>query len=319
MSVLSIDTDAARDAAQFARAVVAHELGDIALVLDRTARAAQLSANAAGALTLVHEGADDAITIATVLEHVARTAEAADVSDLAREVADFLAGDVLALWHGGREGFPYGQVAFGGMRTWRVLRWLTGPGGAEVPVFSNGAIGTRLAGLLRSSPSTARAGVWMLSERGGYRAFRGLGIVGAAASTGVGVYDLWQQGNPVDAFEREGAGYVADVAGTAFSASTLAFLVAPNPVTAGIVIATGIVWIGAEVWDAWGDEISHWVGDRVDELGAAASAAWDAGSDAVAGAWSVTTDAASAGWEAAGDAWDAGSDFVTGAFTGNFG
>lgn len=40
---------------------------------------------------------------------------------------------------------------------------------------------------------------------------------------------LVDQGNPVDAYRREGAAYVADVAGTAFSASTTAFLVAPNP------------------------------------------------------------------------------------------
>ncbi len=330
MPALSIDTVAARDAARFVREVVVHDLGDISIVLDRTARAADLTANAAGALTLVHEGTDDAIGIATFLEQLARAAEGADVSDLARNVADFFAGDVFSFWHGAREGFPYGQAAAGGLRTWRVFAWLKGPAGAEVPVFSNGAIGTRLATVLESIPSTARLGAWLGKPDGGFRFFRRLGIAGAAFSTGVGAYDLWQQGNPVDAFEREGAGYVADVASTAFSASTLAFLVAPNPVTAGIVIVTGIVWIGAEIWDAWGDEISAWVGDRVDDLSTAAGAAWDAGSGAVADAWSATTDMASAGWDAAGDAagaaWDAGSGFVDGvgdalggAFGGLFG
>jgi len=33
-----------------------------------------------------------------------------------------------------------------------------------------------------------------------------------------------------------------------FSASTTAFLVAPNPVTAGAVLATGAIWAGAEAW-----------------------------------------------------------------------
>jgi hypothetical protein len=329
MSTLSIDTVAAREAARFAREVVAHDLGDISIVLDRTARAAHLSANAAGALTLVHEGTDAAIGIATFLEQLAHAAEGADVSDLVREVADFFAGDVFSFWHGARDGFPYGQAAAGGLRTWRVFTWLTGPAGADVPVFSNGAIGTRLANILRSSPSTARVGTW-LQTSGAYRVFRGAGIVGAALSTGAGAYELWQQGNPVDAFEREGAGYVADVAGTAFSAATLAFLVTANPVFATIAIGAGIVWIGAEVWDAWGDEISAWVGDRIDDLGTAAGAAWDAGSGAVADAWSATTDLASAGWDAAGDAagaaWDAGSGFVDGvgdalggAFGGIFG
>ncbi len=329
MPALAIDTLAALEAARFAREVVAYDLGDISIVLDRTARAADLSANAAGALTLVRESTDDAIAIATFLEQLVRAAEGADVSELARDVADFFAGDVFSFWHGARDGFPYGQVAAGGLRTWRVFRWLTGPAGADVPVFSNGAIGARLANVLRSYPSTAGVGTW-LQTPGAYRFFRGAGIAGAAFSTGVGAYDLWQQGNPVDAFEREGAGYVADVASTAFSASTLAFLVAPNPVTAGIVVATGIVWIGAEIWDAWGDEISQWVGDRIDDLSTAAGAAWDAGSGAVADAWTATTDAASAGWDAAGDAagaaWDAGSGFVDGvgdalggAFGGIFG
>jgi hypothetical protein len=329
MPTLSIDTRAAREAARFARDVVAHELGDISLVVDRTARAAELSETAVRALTLVHDGTDDATAIATILDEVARLAEGADVSDIARDLVDFVAGDVFALWSGGRDGFPYGQAAAGGLRTWRVFTWLTGPAGAEVPVFSNGAIGTRLADVLRSYPSTARVGDWLRTP-GAYRLFRGAGIAGAGVSTALGTYDLWQQGNPVDAFDREGAGYVADVAGTAFSASTMALLIAPNPVTAGIVIATGIVWIGAEVWDAWGDEISQWVGDRIDDLSTAASAAWDAGTEAVTEAWSVTTDVASTGWDVASstasDVWDAGAgvvngvgDTLSGAWNGVFG
>lgn len=318
MTALSIDTHAAREAARFTREVVAHDLGDISLVIDRTARAADLSAHAAGALTLVHEGTDDAIAIATFLEQLALAAEGADVTELARDVADFFAGDAFSFWHGARDGFPYGQVAAGGLRTWRVFRWLTGPAGADVPVFSNGAIGARLANVLRSYPSTAGVGTW-LQTPGAYRFFRGAGIAGAALSTGVGAYDLWQQGNPVDAFEREGAGYVADVASTAFSASTVAFLVAPNPVTAGVVIATGIVWIGAEVWDAWGDEISQWVGDRVGELGEAAGAAWDAGSEAAADAWTATTDIAGAGWDAGSDLVGGVGDAIGDVFGGLFG
>ena len=39
------------------------------------------------------------------------------------------------------------------------------------------------------------------------------------------------------------------VAGTAFSASRMAFLVAPNPVTAGSAIGTGLLWPGVEIWD----------------------------------------------------------------------
>ncbi|MBC9227171.1 hypothetical protein GL325_12630 [Aeromicrobium sp. 636] len=97
----------------------------------------------------------------------------------------------------------------------------------------------------------------------GLGAMRGLGIVGGVVSTGAGVANLVQQGNPIDAFEREGAGYVADVAETAFSASTTAFLVAPNPVTGALAVGSGLVWAGAEVVDHW------------DEISETASKAWD--------------------------------------------
>ncbi|GAA3536716.1 hypothetical protein AFL01nite_11300 [Aeromicrobium flavum] len=106
--------------------------------------------------------------------------------------------------------------------------------------------------------------------KGGLAAMRGLGIVGGVASTGMGAYDLYQQGNPVEAFEREGAGYVADVAETAFSASSTAFLIAPNPVTATLAVGSGLVWAGAEVVDNWDD-----ISERASDLGEAASKAWD--------------------------------------------
>jgi hypothetical protein len=61
-------------------------------------------------------------------------------------------------------------------------------------------------------------------------------------------HHIASQGNPVEAFKRDGAGYVADWGRMGFSASTTAFLIAPNPVTAGAVLATGVVWAGAEAW-----------------------------------------------------------------------
>ncbi len=99
----------------------------------------------------------------------------------------------------------------------------------------------------------------------GLGAMRGLGVAGGAFSTATGAYNLYQQGNPVDAFEREGAGYVADVAETAFSASSTAFLVAPNPVTATLAVTSGVVWAGAEIVDNW-DSISEGAGDALDTL-----------------------------------------------------
>lgn len=89
---------------------------------------------------------------------------------------------------------------------------------------------------------------------------RYLGVAGGVVNTGVGLANLIEQGNPIDAFEREGAGYVADVAETAFSASTTAFLVAPNPVTGALAVTSGVVWVGAEVVDHW-DEIAETASD----------------------------------------------------------
>jgi hypothetical protein len=81
-------------------------------------------------------------------------------------------------------------------------------------------------------------------------------------SDGMAVYD---HGNPISAFERDGAGYVADVARLGFSTSTTAFLVAPNPITGGVVIVTGVVWAGAEVVDHW-DEIAEFWGETSRDL-----------------------------------------------------
>jgi hypothetical protein len=160
--------------------------------------------------------------------------------------------------------------------------------------------------------------------------FRAFGVVGAGIATVNGARDVWQQGNPIDAFEREGAGYVADVTGTAFSASTAVFILVPHPYVGAVVITFGSVWLGAEVWDAWGDEIASWVGDRVGEhvhlLAETASAAWDAGSTVFTTTSSATSDAfdraTEGAAELAGDIWDAGAgaiDDIGRAFEGVFG
>jgi hypothetical protein len=103
---------------------------------------------------------------------------------------------------------------------------------------------------------------------------------------------LIEQGNPVDAFQREGAGYVADVGRTAFSASSTAFLIAPNPVTGGAVLVSGAVWLGAEAWDHR-EEI-------VDAVTDAADWAWD--HSLVGAAWNHR--------EEIGEALDDGVDMV---------
>jgi len=134
----------------------------------------------------------------------------------------------------------------------KAPKWMVGTRGPDGRLLTHGKM-----------PNAGWADPLAKGARGGLAATRALGVVGGVMSTGAGVANLVSQGDPRDAFEREGAGYVADVAETAFSASTTAFLIAPNPVTGAAAVGSGLVWAGAEVVDNWDD-----ISDR-------ASKAWD--------------------------------------------
>ncbi|GGL73498.1 hypothetical protein GCM10010129_16390 [Streptomyces fumigatiscleroticus] len=104
-------------------------------------------------------------------------------------------------------------------------------------------------------------------------ALRGLGIAGSLAGTAFSTANVVAQGNPVKAFEREGAGYVADVAEVGFNASMTAAMVAPNPVTISLAVGFGAVYVGAKVVDDWNEikrgagKAADWVGDKAKDLG----------------------------------------------------
>lgn len=227
--------------------------------------------------------------------------------DVFGPLGQFLFGDFANFWSGTEGGFPYGSLGAGAIRILRTGLWIRAASAASAvldpatgllaaskfPTFNTGLVGRGLQQVGPYVPGLGRAAGW-LGTPGATTFSRRAGVVGGVASTGLDAYNLYKQGNPVEAFEREGAGYVADVARTGFSASTTAFFVAPNPVTGGAVIVTGVVWAGAEVWDEWGDDIKDFGAD-----------AWDATSDFAGDAWDATSDFA-------GDAWDAGGDVVEG-------
>jgi uncharacterized protein YukE len=203
------------------------------------------------------------------------------------DITDFLFGDIANFWGGGDDGFPVGSLGAALLRMSRVAR-------GDLPLFNTGFVGTRLASLLQGGPGVlGQAGTWLASP-GASTFFKWAGVTGGVVSTGVGLYDLYQQGNPIDAFQENGAGYVADVASTAFSASSTAFLLAPNPVTGALVLGTGAVWLGAEVVDNW-DSITDWTSDT-----------WDAGTDFVG-------DVGGAAVDLGGDALDLAGDLGGGA------
>lgn len=104
---------------------------------------------------------------------------------------------------------------------------------------------------------------------------RSAGVVGSVFGTVTGVADIISQGNPIDAFQRDPSGYAVTVTGTAFNASMTAALVAPNPVTVGAAVVTGVAYAGTLIWDNWDTitnpqtyrDIANAAGDAVSTVG----------------------------------------------------
>ncbi|RZD59853.1 hypothetical protein C0Q59_17225 [Streptomyces albidoflavus] len=117
-------------------------------------------------------------------------------------------------------------------------------------------------------------------------------ILLSAGQTVYGLNNLRLQGNPVDAFQRKGAGYVADVAEVGFNASMTAATIAPNPITFGAVAVTGTVYVTAKVVEHW-DEVKGGAQKAGRWLGSKAGAA---GRDMVEGAKNLARKANPANW-----------------------
>jgi hypothetical protein len=108
---------------------------------------------------------------------------------------------------------------------------------------------------------------------------RFIGVGGSVLGTGFSIANVVAQGNPIDAWnEAEGvqgkAGYLADWAEVGFNASLTAAMVAPNPVTVGLAIGTGIAYAGLKVVEHW-DDVTEFVGNAVDTVADFASDAVD--------------------------------------------
>ncbi|BBB00102.1 hypothetical protein RVR_7004 [Actinacidiphila reveromycinica] len=163
--------------------------------------------------------------------------------------SDKLARQFGGLTHAGTPVLRAAQADLGrvGVAAYKALRSGT--------AFENVAAKSRYGAALK--------GLATVGETAGV--FRSANIVTSVAMTGISAANLVSDGNPVKAFKREGAGYVADAADTAFNASLTATLIAPTPVTFGLTIATGSVYVGAEVVQHWGDikkgtsKATHWV------------------------------------------------------------
>ncbi|WP_228978739.1 hypothetical protein [Streptomyces sp. DH12] len=127
-------------------------------------------------------------------------------------------------------------------------------------------------------PTAAEANLARVAANGGLANaakaagwLRGAGVVGAAAGTAFGVANLATYNGEM--IKEDPAKFASDLSGTAFNASLTALAVAPNPVTAGLAVGTGLVYAGCLVWDnheAIGkglDKAGDWIGDKASDIG----------------------------------------------------
>lgn len=144
-----------------------------------------------------------------------------------------------------------------------------------------------LAGYMRNGafymPTSTEANLLRVAQRGGLANaakaagwMRGAGIVGSAGATAWGVANLATMDHG-KAWKEDKAKYLSNWTGTAFNASLTAAMIAPNPVTVGLAVGTGLAYAGTLVWDNWegiskgAEEAADWVGDKAEKAGEAIS------------------------------------------------
>jgi hypothetical protein len=132
-------------------------------------------------------------------------------------------------------------------------------------------------------PTSTEANLLRVAQRGGLANaakaagwIRGAGIVGSAGATAWGVANLATMDHG-KAWKEDKAKYLSNWTGTAFNASLTAAMIAPNPVTIGLAVGTGLAYAGTLIWDnsdkieAAAEEAADWVGDKAEKAGAAIS------------------------------------------------
>ncbi|MFJ6553865.1 hypothetical protein ACIQNT_16710 [Streptomyces luteogriseus] len=144
-----------------------------------------------------------------------------------------------------------------------------------------------LAGYMRNGafymPTSTEANLLRVAQRGGLANaakaagwLRGAGIVGSVGATAWGVANLATMDHG-KAWKEDKAKYLSNWTGTAFNASLTAAMVAPNPVTVGLAVGTGLAYAGTLVWDNWdsiskgAEDAADWVGDKAEQAGEAIS------------------------------------------------
>ncbi|MGW8560233.1 PE-PGRS family protein [Streptomyces albidoflavus] len=147
----------------------------------------------------------------------------------------------------------------------------------------------RYGGSTHSGQAVTRAGqasLWKVGREGGFRAavktagvWRGMGVVGSLSATGFTVANIATMDHGKE-WKKSRAGYAANYAEFAFNASLTAATVAPNPVSVGLAVGTGVVYGGLKAVEHW-DDVKKGAGKAVDWIGEKAS---DAGAGILDGA-----------------------------------
>lgn len=150
--------------------------------------------------------------------------------------------------------------------------------------FTGSEEAAALAGHMRNGsyfvPTASEANLVTVAREGGLAnaakatgVIRGLGVAGSAAATGYGIANLTTY--TPEMIQEKPMKFATDLSGTAFNGSLTALTIAPNPVTLGLTVGTGVIYAGCLAWEnreAIGkglDVAGDWIGDKAGKLGSA--------------------------------------------------
>ncbi|MFE6719201.1 PE-PGRS family protein [Streptomyces albidoflavus] len=143
-------------------------------------------------------------------------------------------------------------------------------------------IAKRYGGFTHSRQAVTRAGqanLLRVGSKGGFRAavktaglWRGAGVVGSVGAAGFSAANIATMDHGKE-WKKNKAGYLANYAEFGFNTALTAATVAPNPVTVGLAVGTGIVYGGLKLAGNWSDvkkgagKSADWVGDKMSDVG----------------------------------------------------
>lgn len=221
----------------------------------------------------------------------------------------FLAAEIFRFWTGNDGGFPGQAIAGANYVRRTAFEWRHLYTQARRDALARGTLTQMPPGRTWANSPLIRRFAPALSSPAVQAFAKRAGVTGSLASGVAGTAALIREGNPAEAYRHRGAGYVADVAGVGFSYSTAAFLLAPNPVTAGAVVVTGVTWVGATAWDRR-DRIRQGARDTLDRGAGMVRSAAGSAQNVASTVSTRATDVARSSVDKVGNVLDSGASMV---------